>query len=106
MKNLKDSKKRLIEKDEKDGEIMDLKNIKTELFNDNSRIISGTASRKHSLLLLISHTMWVQISMVAIQCGIKVGTIKTEKANLREKRLLIQILISTCMSISIFVASC
>ena len=67
-----------------------------------SKIISGTESRKRNLLLPISPTTWVRISTVVIPCGIKVGTIKTAKANLPEKRLLIQILISICTSISIF----
>lgn len=83
-----------------------MKNIKTELFNDNFQNYKRYGIPKRNLLLLISPTTWVQISMVAIQCGTRVGTIKTVKANLQEKPLLIQILISICTSIFIFVASC
>ena len=78
MKNLKELRKRLIGKG---GKIMDLKDIKTELFNDNFQNYK--------------------------RYGIpRAGTIKTAKVNLQEKQLLIPILISICMSIFIFAANC
>ena len=103
MKNLKELRKRLIGKG---GKIMDLKDIKTELFNDNFQNYKRYGIPKAQLVIADipynvgtnfygSNPMWY-----------KGGDNKNGESKLAGKAALIQILISICTSIFIFAANC
>lgn len=103
MKNLKESKKRLIGKV---GDIMDLKNIKTELFNDNFQNYKRYGIPKAQLVIADipynvgtnfygSNPMWY-----------KGGDNKNGESKLAGKAAFNTDLISICTSIFIFAANC